>query len=188
MSHVFFNGEVSFRACSEALACCTGIAHCQEQHTLRGNELNFVWKCGAVTCSHTYRCALCDLKPLWKGHIRVTPWFGIDSPGSKLTMGFPFQCVCYVHVVRRPSHVLDHPCTMSRQRGICTRSVFSIVAASFRTCRPTLWRFLKVCTSTARAYSMPAGLSLVTSSTQANCIGPAIPVSIHIGFPSGIIR
>ena len=41
MSHVFFNGEVSFRACSEALACCTGIAHGQEQHTLRGNREMF---------------------------------------------------------------------------------------------------------------------------------------------------
>ena len=41
MSHVFFNGEVSFRACSEALACCTGIAHGQEQHTLRGNRKMF---------------------------------------------------------------------------------------------------------------------------------------------------
>jgi hypothetical protein len=29
LSHVFFDGEVPSRACSEVLACCTGIAHCQ---------------------------------------------------------------------------------------------------------------------------------------------------------------
>ena len=37
MSHLFFYGEKSSRACSGALACCTGIAHCRAQHTLWGN-------------------------------------------------------------------------------------------------------------------------------------------------------
>ena len=37
MSHLFFIGGVSSRACSGAPECCTGIAHRQEQHTLRGN-------------------------------------------------------------------------------------------------------------------------------------------------------
>ena len=49
---------------------------------------------GAVTCSQKYQCALSDLKLLWEGHIRVTPLFAIDSLGPKLTLGFPFQCVC----------------------------------------------------------------------------------------------
>jgi len=38
LSHLFFSGEVLSRACSEALARCTGIAHCQGQRTLRGNN------------------------------------------------------------------------------------------------------------------------------------------------------
>ena len=37
MSHLFLSGEVSLRACSGALACCTGMAHCRAQRTLRGN-------------------------------------------------------------------------------------------------------------------------------------------------------
>ena len=146
---------------------------------------------GAVTCSQKYQCALSDLQLLWEGHIRVTPLFAIDSLGPKLTVGFPFQCVCvcHVHLVGRPSYVLNHPCAMLRQRGMGTRGVFSTIAVSFRTCRRKLWRCsTKMRTSTARTYSMPDGLSIATSGTQANWMAQAIPISIHIGFPSGIIR
>ena len=37
MSHLFFVGEALSRACSEALACRTGMALCQAWHTLWGN-------------------------------------------------------------------------------------------------------------------------------------------------------
>jgi hypothetical protein len=37
LSHLFFFGEALSRACSEALACRTGMALCQAWHTLRGN-------------------------------------------------------------------------------------------------------------------------------------------------------
>ena len=33
MSHLFFSGEMSPWACSGALACCPGLAHCWVQHT-----------------------------------------------------------------------------------------------------------------------------------------------------------
>jgi hypothetical protein len=42
LSHLFLSGEVSPRACSGALACCTGMAHCRAQHTLRGNNMYFL--------------------------------------------------------------------------------------------------------------------------------------------------
>ena len=49
MSHLFFSGEVLSRACSEALARCTCIAHCQWQRTLRGNTCGWggVGSCGS---------------------------------------------------------------------------------------------------------------------------------------------
>ena len=48
MSHLFFCGKVLSRACSEALARCTGIAHCQAQRTLRGNNWCSMQVWGAV--------------------------------------------------------------------------------------------------------------------------------------------
>jgi hypothetical protein len=39
LSHLFFVGEVLSRACSEALARGTAIAHCQGQRTLWGNNM-----------------------------------------------------------------------------------------------------------------------------------------------------
>ena len=51
--HIYFSmGAVSSRACSEALMCCTGLAHCQAQHTLLGNNFE------AARASHLHNPVL----------------------------------------------------------------------------------------------------------------------------------
>ena len=59
MSHLFLSGEVSLRACSGALACCTGMAHCRAQRTLRGNKLQFFARNLTDVLNSTI-CSLCS--------------------------------------------------------------------------------------------------------------------------------
>ena len=73
MSHLFFSGEVLSRACSEALARCTGIAHCQGQRTLRGNNRDTCVWAAAVLAFRTRgqqcrRVCCCVVEALGMGY------------------------------------------------------------------------------------------------------------------------
>ena len=57
--HIYFSmGAVSSRACSEALMCCTGLAHCQAQHTLLGNNFDVRFPSVILSVASGLPCSL----------------------------------------------------------------------------------------------------------------------------------
>ena len=72
MSHLFLSGEVSLRACSGALACCIGMAHCWAQRTLRGNECEYFYFAREDWVTHALaRSATCERSRTHSHHSMV---------------------------------------------------------------------------------------------------------------------